>query len=270
MKLSIIIPTAGNDDLRNRNFKECLKCISQQTFKDFEVIVVEQTLDGNFYKKSDSIIDYKHIGIKDPQDRGFNLSWCRNVGARKSIGDIIVLMDSDFVFENEYFSTISEFEGNFAAGADTYYWCNTEDPTREWLRTKNFDIFRRSGGEYRDPVFKFRSMSRGCGYGAILVYKRSWFWDIMGGYNENFFRYGWEDKATTEMIKILLGKDDESMDRIPYEAAHLNHRSKDIRNLNVNEDLFKKFTSMDQYTLSNILKESAMGKDHSPTIINAI
>ena len=111
-------------------------------------------------------------------------------------------------------------------------------------------------------------MTRGCGYGAILVYNRDWFWDVFGGYNENFFRYGWEDKAATETIKSLLGKNDENLDRIQYEAAHLNHRAKDVRNLNMNESLFNKFTSMDQSKLSNIIKEARVGKRSEPTIID--
>ena len=267
MKLSIILPTGGSDHLRNRNFNECLTCIKNQTFTDYEVIVVEQSLDNNFYKQSNSIIPYKHIGISDPQNRGFNLSWCRNVGAREAQGEIIVLMDSDFVFENNYFQVISEFKGEFAAGAETYYWCNAEDPTSDWLMNKDFNSFRKKGAGPRDPVFKFRSMSRGCGYGAILVYNKEWFWNTMGGYNENFFRYGWEDKATTEMIKSLLSKDDESMFRIQYEAAHLNHRSKDVRNININESLFNKFTSMDQFELSNRIKEANVGKRSQPSLI---
>lgn len=267
MKLSIILPTGGSDHLRNRNFNECLTCIKNQTFTDYEVIVVEQSLDNNFYKQSNSIIPYKHIGISDPQNRGFNLSWCRNVGAREAQGEIIVLMDSDFVFENNYFQVISEFKGEFAAGAETYYWCNAEDPTSDWLRNKDFNSFRKKGAGPRDPVFKFRSMSRGCGYGAILVYNKEWFWNTMGGYNENFFRYGWEDKATTEMIKSLLSKDDESMFRIQYEAAHLNHRSKDVRNMNINESLFNRFTSMNQFELSNRIREANVGKRSGPTTI---
>ena len=176
-------------------------------------------------------------------------------------------MDSDFVFENNYFQVISEFKGEFAAGAETYYWCNAEDPTSDGLRNKDFNSFRKKGAGPRDPVFKFRSMSRGCGYGAILVYNKEWFWDTMGGYNENFFRYGWEDNATTEMIKSLLSRDDESMLRIQYEAAHLNHRSKDVRNININESLFNKFTSMDQFELSNRIKEANVGKRSGPTTI---
>jgi glycosyltransferase involved in cell wall biosynthesis len=264
MRLSVIIPTAGNDPQRNRNFNECLRCINEQSFKDFEVIVVEQSLDNNFYKSNGP---YKHIGIKDPGNRGFNLSWCRNVGARAAQGEILVLMDSDFVFERDYFKTISQFEGEFAAGAETYYWCNTEDPTTEWLRSRDFNVFRNKGAGPRDEVFKFRSMTRGCGYGAILVYNKEWYWSTFGGYNENFFRYGWEDKAATETIKCLLNRNDESMLRIQYEAAHLSHRNKDVRNMNVNERLFNQFISMDQHSLVDRIKNSMVGKKSAPSLI---
>ena len=177
------------------------------------------------------------------------------------------LGETDFVFENDYFTVINEFQGEFAAGAETYYWCNTEEPTVDWLRTKDFNVFRRRGAGPRDAVFQFRSMSRGCGYGAILVYNKKWFWETMGGYNENFFRYGWEDKATTEMIKVLLSRDDESMLRIPYDAAHLSHRAKDTRNLNLNEKIFYEFTGMNQFELSNKIKENNMGKLDEPTVL---
>lgn len=267
MKISVILPTGGNDHLRNRNFNECLKCINEQTFKDFEVIVVEQSLDGGFYKKINPILNYNHIGIKDPANRGFNLSWCRNVGAREAKGDILVLMDSDFVFERDYFSIINNFNGEFAAGAETYYWCNTETPTSDWIRTRDFNIFRKKGAGPKDEVFKFKSMTRGCGYGAILVYNKNWYWEVFGGYNENFFRYGWEDKAATETIKHLLKKNDENMDRIQYECAHLNHRAKDVKNMNINEKLFYDFTKMNQDDLVSRIKSVMVGKKNSPSTI---
>lgn len=268
MRLSIILPTAGNDPLRNRNFNECLKCINSQTFRDFEVIVVEQSLDGNFYKENNPLISYKHIGIKDKENRGFNLSWCRNVGAREAKGDILVLMDSDFVFEREYFSKISEYKGKFAAGSETYYWCNHEHPTNQWINTRDFNHFRVRAGGPRDEVFKFRSMSMGCGYGAILIYDRKWYWEVFGGYNENFFRYGWEDKSAIETIKVLLGKTDDDMDRIMYDTAHLSHRSKDVRNITSNEKIFNTFRSLDQKGLAERIKKACVGKIDSPTLIS--
>ena len=178
-----------------------------------------------------------------------------------------LILDSDFVFGKDYFNTISELKGNFAAGAETYYWCNMEGPTSHWMNNRDFNYFRNNGGEPRSPIFKFRSMTRGCGFGAILVYNREWYWNVFGGYNENFFRYGWEDKAATETIKFLLNRTDETMDRIPYEAAHLSHFGKDGRNLNINEKLFYHFTAMNQRDLSNKIKKASVGKTDEPTLI---
>ena len=96
-KLSVIIPFAGNDPERTRNLEECLEAIFSQNYKNYEVILVEQTLNGAFYQH-DRGGRIKHITISDPQNRGFNLSWCRNVGAKEATGDTLILMDSDFVF----------------------------------------------------------------------------------------------------------------------------------------------------------------------------
>jgi len=49
-KISVIIPYAGNDSLRDRNLRHCLNSIAAQNYLDYEVILVEQNNDGNFYK----------------------------------------------------------------------------------------------------------------------------------------------------------------------------------------------------------------------------
>jgi glycosyltransferase involved in cell wall biosynthesis len=265
-KISVIIPFAGNDPERTRNLEECLGAIFSQNYKNYEVILVEQTLNGAFYQH-DRGGRIKHITISDPQNRGFNLSWCRNVGAKEATGDTLILMDSDFVFDAGYFDRVAAFEGEFAAGSETYYWCNTEEPTREWLRTKDFNVFERFGSEPKDSVFVFRSMTRGCGYGAIIVFSRKWYWEVFGGYIENFFKYGWEDKASFETIKVLLNRSDEEMSRIPGKCYHLSHRGKDIRNMNINERLYETYRRTDQKEIAERQRSLDLGKKEGPVLI---
>jgi glycosyltransferase involved in cell wall biosynthesis len=265
-KLSVVIPFAGNDPERTRNLNECVSCCFSQKYENFEIILVEQTIDGVFYQNNmGGKITY--IPISDPQNRGFNLSWCRNVGARHATGETLILMDSDFVFPPDYFDRVSEFDGKFAAGAETYYWCNTEEPTREWLRTRHFSTFDKYGSEPKDRVFIFRSMTRGCGYGAILVFNREWYWEEFGGYIENFFKYGWEDKASFETIKWLLNKTDDSMARIPAKCYHLSHRGKDVRNMSVNERLYYTYSKMSQEELVKKTRGSLLGQKETPVLI---
>jgi glycosyltransferase involved in cell wall biosynthesis len=44
-------------------------------------------------------------------NRGFNLSWCRNVGAKHARGEKIILMDSDMCFESEYLDQVAKKHG---------------------------------------------------------------------------------------------------------------------------------------------------------------
>lgn len=268
MRLSIIIPTAGCNPLRIRNFNQCLKAIKEQTFKDYEVIVVEQSLDGKFYKGGDSF--YQHVKIKDPDiRRGFNLSWCRNVGAREAKGEKIILMDADMVFENGYLSAVNKDTNNFAGGAKNYYWIREEAVTTFFIESGIFDDVRtKSTSNHLDPVFKFETFTNGCGYGAVLVFNREWYWESFGGYPEDFFRYGWEDKAAIQIIKHALGiSNDWDLPKIEYEIVHLSHGDKNYTNLSVNEGIHNRIKTMDKKKLISLLKSSRLGDPSSPKII---
>ena len=59
----------------------------------------------------------------------------------------------------------------------------------------------------------------------------------------------------------------ESMNRIPYETAHLSHRGKDVRNMNINERLFNEYTKMNQFDLTSRIKSLGVGKTSSPTLL---
>jgi len=268
MRLSIVIPTAGNNPFRARNFEQCLKSIKAQTFSDYEIIVVEQSLDGKFYKGGDD--SYRHVKIKDPDiRRGFNLSWCRNVGARHATGDKLVLMDADMVFKKEYFSTIDKDPNPFAGGAKCYYWIREEAITSKYIETLSFEsVYESSTANHLDPVFKFDTFTNGCGYGAVLVFDRSWYWESFGGYPEDFFKYGWEDKAAIQIIKHSLGIiNDADLPKIDYEIVHLSHGDKNYTNLNTNQGIYNKIKNADKDKLISILKSSELGDLDSPKII---
>ena len=268
MRLSIVIPTAGYNPFRARNFEQCLKSIKAQTFSDYEIIVVEQSLDGKFYKGDNN--SYRHIKIKDPDiRRGFNLSWCRNVGARHATGDKLILMDADMVFKNEYFSEVDKDTNPFAGGAKTYYWIREEAVTSNFIEGGLFEmVYERSTPNHLDPVFKFETFTNGCGYGAVLVFDKKWYWESFGGYPEDFFRYGWEDKAAIQIIKHALGvSKDTDLPKIDYEIIHLSHGDKNYTNLSMNEEIHNKIKNSDKNRLISLLKSSDLGDINQPKII---
>jgi glycosyltransferase involved in cell wall biosynthesis len=268
-RISVIIPCAGNNELRNRNFSHCVKSILDQNFKDYEVIVVEQSLDGLFYKEGIKDIGFKWIGIHDIKGRGFNLSWCRNVGAREAVGEKLVLMDSDMSFESGYFDAISLDENVFSGGAETYHWIWDENVTKIFGVNRDFSfVYNYGTGGPRDSVFRFTPFTKGCGYGAILVYQREWYWNSLGGYIEDFFRYGWEDKTAVEMIRRILRVDDVStLPKINYQVVHLSHHNKDFENINTNELLFRRVERENNDSLVDLLKSKSVGNSSAPTLI---
>ena len=271
--ISVIISCAGNDFQRDRNFNECLKSLSVQSYKKYEVFIIEQSLDGKFYKENvKERFGFNWIGIKDPEDRGFNLSWCRNVGARIANGDKIILMDADMVFESEYLDVVSKDYNVFAGGANPYYWIRNEKVTKEYLNTDNFNSIREYWArEGNRAVSKFSPFDGINGYGAVLVFNKKWFWKSFGGYPEDFFRYGWEDKAAVELIKKILGiNNDYEIPRINYEIAHLSHEGKDFNNLKENEMIYKKIKFMSKNEWIDTISKYDLGNINHPTSVLSI
>lgn len=103
MNYSLIIPVYNRPDELN----ELLRSISEQTYKDFEVIVVE---DGSVIssqevvKKFDQLfaIQYHYKANSGPGDS-------RNVGATLAHGDYLIILDSDIILPANYLQTIHDF-----------------------------------------------------------------------------------------------------------------------------------------------------------------
>jgi hypothetical protein len=174
-------------------------------------------------------------------------------------------MDADMVFENEYFDAIAECNSPFAGGAEEYFWIREEMVTQRFIETVNFNYVYNISSEtdFKDS-FRFKTFTKGCGYGAVLVFNREWYWESLGGYPEDFFKYGWEDKATIEIIKHILKVSDSELPKINYRVIHLSHGNKDYGNLNLNERIYNSIKTMDKDKLIESLKRTSLGSIDSP------
>lgn len=96
MKLSVVIPTRGD-----QNMKNIIACLQSQTFKDFEVIfVVDKKLDvSNMLHDTWNIIYITNLTHTMPYN---NASVLRNLGIRRAKGEFIQLMDDDEQFDDDY------------------------------------------------------------------------------------------------------------------------------------------------------------------------
>jgi glycosyltransferase involved in cell wall biosynthesis len=103
INLSLVIPVYN----RPEEVNELLQSLSKQTFKDFEVIIVEDGSD----KKCDKIVneykDFLSLSYFYKENTGPGLS--RNFGSDKAKGTYIIFLDSDCVIPEKYIQTVQEY-----------------------------------------------------------------------------------------------------------------------------------------------------------------
>ncbi len=98
VKFSIIIPVYNVE----KYIKKCLDSVFSQTYKDFEVIVVN---DGTEDKSIDIVKKYK---VKLINQKNQGLSEARNTGVKNACGEYLIFLDSDDYLEKDLLKKVSE------------------------------------------------------------------------------------------------------------------------------------------------------------------
>ena len=97
-KFSIIVPVYNVE----KYIKKCLDSIESQTYKDYEVIVVN---DGTKDNSMDIVNNY-NVEIINQKNKG--LSEARNEGVKKAKGDYILFLDSDDYIEKDLLKELNK------------------------------------------------------------------------------------------------------------------------------------------------------------------
>jgi glycosyltransferase involved in cell wall biosynthesis len=97
-KFSIVVPVYNVE----KYVKKCLDSIFNQSFKDFEVIVVN---DGTKDNSMDIVKDYD-VTVINQKNQG--LSEARNNGVKKAKGDYLIFIDSDDYIEEHLLKNIND------------------------------------------------------------------------------------------------------------------------------------------------------------------
>ncbi len=97
-KFSLIVPVYNVE----KYIKKCLDSIFKQSFKDFEVVVVN---DGT---KDNSMDIVKKYNVKIIEQENKGLSEARNTGIKNACGDYLVFVDSDDYIEKDLLKKINE------------------------------------------------------------------------------------------------------------------------------------------------------------------
>lgn len=111
-KISVIIPTKNS----GATIEQCLSTLFSQTFRDFEVIII----DGNSADETIKIVSHfpikKILGEKLGVYKGARAQ-ARNMGVMIADGDVLAFADSDCFFKNNWLETIwREFEEDTGLG----------------------------------------------------------------------------------------------------------------------------------------------------------
>ena len=100
MDLSIIVPAYNAEE----TLHHCLKAIKNSSYKDFELIVVDDaSTDGTF----SIAIQYADKVIRQQHNQG--QSQTRNDGIEHAKGDILLFIDADIVIENDTVLKVVDF-----------------------------------------------------------------------------------------------------------------------------------------------------------------
>src|SRR5476651_331248 len=102
MYFSIIIPLYN----RPQEIKELLETLTLQTYKQFEVLVIE---DGSVNDAAEIVksfadkLDVKYF-VKENTGQGFT----RNYGFERAKGDYFIIFDSDCLIPEHYFQIVND------------------------------------------------------------------------------------------------------------------------------------------------------------------
>ena len=100
MKYSIIVPVFNRPD----EVDELLESLSNQTLKDFEVIIVEDGSTRNCKDVCDKYADILALHYYAKENSGPGQS--RNYGAERASGDYLLILDSDVVLHEGYIQAV--------------------------------------------------------------------------------------------------------------------------------------------------------------------
>ena len=87
-KISIIVPMYNSE----KYIKKCLESILNQTYEDFEVLLVN---DGSTDKTESIVNRYNDKRIKYIKNKKSGIGKTRNLGIDKSKGEYLMFVDSD-------------------------------------------------------------------------------------------------------------------------------------------------------------------------------
>ena len=103
MKFSVIVPVYNVENY----LKKCLNSIKNQTFKDFEVIIINDGSTDNSQEIIDNYVRSDSKRFRSFKQENQGLSVARNNGIKKATGDYLFFIDSDDYVDENLFENLN-------------------------------------------------------------------------------------------------------------------------------------------------------------------
>lgn len=169
VKYSFIVPVYNTE----KYLKKCLDSLVKQTYKDFEIIIVNDGSTDDSYKIIDNYNNkYNFIKVITQKNKG--LSEARNSGVRKSAGDYLIFIDSDDYVEKDLLKNIDKKIGD--VDVLRYQINKIGEHSKEYVSYEQEEFLKLSGKEafkiissyhYVEPAWCYAFSSKywnGCKY----------------------------------------------------------------------------------------------------------
>lgn len=252
--ISVVITVAGDNPARFENLMALLDCLSEQTFREFEIIVVEQEVTRNYWRDllSEYPVQY-HTIVGAP----FNLSWNRNCGARLAQYDRVLFLDGDIVFNTVYLEKIAQCTSRYVVAWSTLLKLSKFGKVK-YLEQRVIDVKWIEKDLRRTITYSANTGS----YGGSVLIDKDFFFNSLGGYCENYTNWGGEDYDLYIRARVY----NEPTDTIESTIIHLPHGgSKPAGELNA-QTLKVSHTFPRQ--VSELMVQAKLGKLGGPTYID--
>lgn len=187
---SIVIPLFNKEDY----IENTLQSVINQTFQDFEIIIVNDGSNDKSYDIVKNITNSK-IQIYSNENRG--LSYSRNFGIKKANADFIALLDADDLWTKDYLECISSFinqhDDKYIFATNNNTWFHKESPSLNIKNTSNCE---------HELIEDYFSFGKNIFSYSSIVFHKSVF-DTIGYFNEHV-NHGEEEEFS---IKCFLKYD---------------------------------------------------------------
>lgn len=154
MKVSVIIPTYNSSEYLD----ECLESVINQTFDDYEIIIVDNNSQDNTVEKINGYKNkFSNITLIR-LDANYKQGIARNIGVQNAIGGYIMFLDSDDKVKNDFIEKMYKKITSDNADITICKWAPFDNKTGKIKYNHGYANFHRLPEKFRNKGFNWRDI----------------------------------------------------------------------------------------------------------------